>query len=86
MFYTLGLLKESINRQIEKKGENSPVAAFIFTEDDVVMFDEKTMNEVHYSNDVVEQVLDNVGESDYLYEQILDLIEDEIKLATRNSI
>lgn len=86
MFYTLGQLKESINRQIEKKGENSLVAAFIFTEDDVVMFDEKTMNEIHYSNDIVEQVLDNVGESDYLYEQILDLIEDEIKLATRNSI
>lgn len=84
MFYTLGQLKEKVEREIEKKGEDSPVAAYIFTKDDVVSFDEDTMQEIQYSDEIVEQVLDNVGESDYLYEQALSLIDDEISFILKS--
>jgi hypothetical protein len=38
---TLTQLKQRIDQLIEKQGEESPVAAFIFTKEDVVQYDDE---------------------------------------------
>ena len=39
MYYTLSQLRDSINQKIVEQGEAAPVAAFIFTGNDVVTED-----------------------------------------------
>ncbi len=78
MYYTLSQLRDSINREIVEQGESAPVAAFIFTSNDVTTQDDDC-NEVTYSDDVIQEVLIGVGDSDYIYLQVLEQIDDEIK-------
>jgi hypothetical protein len=78
MYYTLSQLRDAISRKIDEKGENSPVAAFLFTAEDVITQDDDC-NEVTYPDDVVQEVLIGLGDSDYIYNQVLELIEDVIK-------
>ena len=78
MYYTLSELRDSINRKIVEQGESAPVAAFIFTRDDVTTQDDDC-NEVTYSDGIVEEVLIGVGDSSYIYLQVLEQIDDEIK-------
>jgi uncharacterized glyoxalase superfamily metalloenzyme YdcJ len=77
MYYTLSQLRDSINRKIVEQGESAPVAAFIFTSNDVTTQDDDC-NEVTYPDSVIQEVLINIGDSDYIYEMILDKIEIEI--------
>ena len=91
MYYTLSQLRDSINQKIVEQGEAAPVAAFIFTGNDVVTEDlaryeldvngsirANDCNEVTYPDGVVQEVLIGIGDSDYIYEMILDKIEIEI--------
>ncbi len=77
MYYTLSQLRDSINRKIVEQGESAPVAAFIFTSNDVTTQDDDC-NEVTYPDGIVQEVLIGIGDSDYIYEMILDKIEIEI--------
>lgn len=77
MYYTLSQLRDSINRKIVEQGEDAPVAAFIFTSNDVISLDDDC-NEVTYSDGVVQEVLIGLGDNDYIYKQVLEIIEDEI--------
>ncbi len=77
MYYTLSQLRARINQKIVEQGESAPVAAFIFTRDDVITIDDDC-NEVTYPDGVIQEVLINIGDSDYIYEMILDKIEIEI--------
>ena len=77
MYYTLSHLRDSINRKIVEQGEGAPVAAFIFTSNDVTSLDDDC-NEVTYSDGVVQEVLIGLGDNDYIYEQVFGIIEDEI--------
>ena len=81
MYRTLSQLKESINQLIEQQGENSTVAAFIFTKEDVFYYkdDEYFEEEYRLDKEDTNQVLENVGDSDYVYEQVNELIADEVK-------
>jgi hypothetical protein len=78
MYYTLSQLRDSINRKIVEQGESAPVAAFIFTSNDVTTQDDDC-NEVTYPDDVIQDVLINIGDSDYIYSQVLQYIDDEIQ-------
>ena len=78
MYYTLSQLRDAINQKIVEQGESAPVAAFIFTGNDVVTKDDDC-NEVTYPDGVVQEVLIGVGDSDYIYSQVLEQIDDEIK-------
>ena len=78
MYYTLSQLRDAINQKIVEQGESAPVAAFIFTRDDVVTLDENC-NETTYSDGVVQEVLIAVGGSDYIYTEVHDRIYDEIQ-------
>ncbi len=79
MARTLYQLKQSIERLIEKQGEDAPVAAFIYTKDDAVDFDDNGNEIPLNSEDDVDEVLSNLEENDWVYEQIFDCIADEIK-------
>jgi len=78
MYYTLSQLRDAINQKIVEQGESAPVAAFIFTRDDVTSRDENC-NETTYSDGVVQEVLIAVGDSDYIYTKVHDRIYDEIQ-------
>ena len=75
---TLSQLKQRIDKLIETQGEDSPVAAFIYTKEDVVQFDDDG-NEVEIEdNKIIEDVLYNVEDTDWIYTQIQDSIDDEL--------
>ena len=76
---TLSQLKQRIDKLIEDQGEESPVAAFIYTKEDVVQYDDD-FNEVEIEDDtIIEDVLYNVEDTDWIYTQIQDSIDDELK-------
>ena len=75
---TLSQLKQRIDQLIENQGEDSPVAAFIYTKQDVVEYDDDG-NEVEIEdNKIVEDVLYEVEDTDYIYTTIYETIEDEL--------
>ena len=76
---TLSQLKQRIDKLIETQGEESPVAAFIYTKEDVALYDDDG-NEVEIEDDtIIEDVLYEVEDTDYIYTQIQDSIYDELK-------
>lgn len=79
MARTLQQLKESIEKMIEIQGKDAPVAAFIFTQDDVVTYDEETLEQQYYPLEVIENVLGVIEEYDYIDEQVYDLIGQELQ-------
>ena len=63
---TLSQLRQRIDQLIEYQGEESPVAAFIYTKEDVVQYDDD-YNEVEIEDDrIIEDVLSNVEDTDYI--------------------
>jgi hypothetical protein len=78
MARTLQQLKESIERLIEQQGPDAPVAAYIFTNEDVFKMDEDG-NPDPVPLEIAEKVLDNVDSYDYPYEIIFDCIEQELR-------
>ena len=79
MYRTLGELRDSINAMIDAEGENAPCAAFVFTQNDVFENDEDGQ-EVYFSTLFTQDVLADVGGSDYIYEQVGEMIDDAIRL------
>ena len=80
MFRTLSELRDSINSTIESQGENAPCAAFVFTQNDVFEFNEKTNQDDYFSSLFTQDVLADVGGSSYIYEQVGEMIDDAIRL------
>jgi len=88
MFYTLSQLQKAINNKIEEQGPDAPVAAWIFSQYDVVKYDyheetNETIEKVFPMN-FVESVLMEVADSDYIYEVIGEIIDDEINEQIKN--
>lgn len=90
MASTLASLKQRIEKMIEERGANSPVAAFIFTEDDVTGAEEDSDDYDDYidyisivdgglSTQDVDDVLTEIENNEWIIEQINNRIEDEIK-------
>ncbi len=76
---TLSQLKQRIDKLIEDQGEDSPCAAFIYTKEDVALYDDDG-NETEIEDDrIIEDVLYNVEDTDWIYTQIQDSIDDELK-------
>ena len=79
MARTLQQLKESVENLISRQGADAPVAAFIFTQEDVFEMDENC-DQHHLPLDKAEQVLDEIDSLDYIYEQIFECIDDQITM------
>jgi hypothetical protein len=79
MTRTLQQLKESVGRLIDDQGKDAPVAAFIFTNDDVFVMNEDG-NPDYVRREIAETVLHNVEEYDHIFTEIFDVIEQELKV------
>ena len=75
---TLTQLKQRIDQLIETQGEESPVAAFIFTKEDVVQYDDEA-DEVEIEDDkVIKDILYKVQGSDSINDTVNDIIDEEV--------
>ena len=76
---TLKQLKERVERLIENQGEEAPVAAFIFTNEDVFVLNDEG-DQQHQPIDIVDKVLGAI-ETDYdnIYEDIFSCIDSELE-------
>jgi hypothetical protein len=85
MYRTLSELRNSIDNLIQQQGENAPCAAFVFTKEDVFFYpkDENGIEDLdtqEYLNaEDTDDVLTEVGGCDYIYEQVFEVIEDEVR-------
>ena len=85
MYRSLATLRYQINKLIEQQGEDAPVAAFIFTKNDVIYYEDgddgfPNLNEEKFlSDDDTDDVLIELGGCDYIYEQVNEIIEDEVQ-------
>jgi len=85
MYRTLSQLRDSINNLIETQGEDAPVAAFVFTKNDVIYYDNgedgfPDLNvEKFLNDDDTDEVLIELGGCDYIYEQVNEIIDDEVR-------
>ena len=78
MARTLQQLKESVERLIEEQGNDAPVAAFVFTNEDVFVMDEDG-NPDPVQREIAETVLDNLEDFDHIYTEVFQCIEEVIK-------
>ena len=78
MARTLQQLKESIENLIAQQGADAPVAAWIYTKEDVFVIDDEC-NPIHLSLNDSADVLNEVEDEDYIHEQIAECIDDEIR-------
>jgi hypothetical protein len=85
MYRSLSELQESISRLIEQQGGDAPVAAFVFTKNDVFYYEmnDDGINleeaEVYLNEEDTDNVLQQVGGSDYVYELVGEIIDDEVR-------
>ena len=79
MYRTLSELKSLVDCLIEQQGEDATCASFIYTKEDVFYFNDVSDDEIYLNQNDTNQVLDEVGNTDYIYEQISELIDDEIR-------
>jgi hypothetical protein len=77
MYRTLAQLRDSINQLIDEQGEDAPVAAFVFTNEDVFTMDEDN-NPDPVDRVLAEKVLSSIEETDYIYTTVFDCIENEL--------
>jgi len=89
MFRSLSELRGYVDQLIESYGEDVSVASFIFSPADVFYYEPSDMNlnEEHYLNqDDTDEVLYQVGNTDYIYETINEVIQDEVNtIINRNN-
>jgi hypothetical protein len=74
---TLQQLKESVERLIEQQGPDASCAAFIFTKEDVFVMNDDG-EEVYFDEEIVNKVLNDLDETDYILEKAFDSITDYI--------
>jgi hypothetical protein len=75
MTRTLAELRQSIERMIEQQGENAPVAAWIYTKEDVLDYPD----DVSVTEDVANKVIESLDQYDHIYTEIFDLIDEELR-------
>ena len=78
MARTLQQLKESVENLIAQQGNDAPVAAWIYTKEDVFDLDDQ-FEPMYLSLNDASHVLNEVEDMDYICEQISECIDDEIR-------
>ncbi len=77
---TLSNLRDRVNRLIELQGEDAPVAAFIFTNEDVFVWSEDGGDQLPVDREDAAQILNNIEDDyDYLYTEVFNCIENELR-------
>lgn len=77
MFYTLADLRSSVDELISQQGPNAFCAAFVYTKEDVVDYYDELGKEP--DEETTMDILSDLGDSNWIYEQIGDQLEDCVK-------
>jgi hypothetical protein len=78
MTRTLAELRQAINMLIKQQGENAPVAAWIYTKEDVLDYPD---DEVTVTEEVANKVIESLDQYDHIYTEIFDCIDEELRQA-----
>jgi hypothetical protein len=76
MTRTLAELRQQIDNLIKQQGENASVAAWIYTKEDVLDYPDE---DVTVTEEVATKVINNLDQCDYIYTEIFDCIDDELR-------
>ena len=76
MTRTLAELRQQIDNLIQQQGENASVAAWIYTKEDVLDYPDEG---VTVTEEVADKVINNLDQCDYIYTEIFDRIDDELR-------
>ena len=76
MTRTLSELRQAVNRLIQQQGENAPVAAWIYTKEDVLDYPDE---DVIVTEEVANRVIESLDRYDHIYTEIFDLIDQELR-------
>ena len=82
MYRTLFELRRSVDRLIETHGVDAPCAAFLFVEEDITgssYFYDGEHEVPEPKEEFVDNALLNLGERDWIYEQINETIDDVVR-------
>ena len=73
MNYTLQQLKDRVNTLIEQQGPEAYCAAWIYTAEDCVIYDENDEPQypAHADKELSEKIFNDVGNIDYIYTCLL---------------
>jgi hypothetical protein len=85
MARTLQQLKESVESMILEQGSDAPVAAWIYTKEDVFEINEEG-NPIALFPAEIAKVLNEVEEGDYIHELIGECIDGEIRRMNKQNI
>lgn len=77
MQFTLKDLKARVENLIKVQGEDAPMAAWIYTSEDIVKYDDDG-NEVYQTGEICDAVLYNLQDHDNIYTSIVDAIDTEL--------
>jgi hypothetical protein len=78
MTRTLSELRKAVENLIQQQGENAPVAAWIYTKEDVLDYPD---GEVNVTEDVANKVIESLDNYDHIYTEIFDCIDEELRQA-----
>ena len=78
MNYTLQQLKDRVNTLIEQQGETAYCAAWIYTAEDCVIYDENDEPQypAHTDQELSERIFNDVGNIDYIYQVIQECVDE----------
>jgi len=76
MTRTLEQLRQQIEQLIKQQGETAPVAAWVYTKEDVLDYPD---GEVNVTEEVADKVINNLDNYDHVYTEIFDCIDDELR-------
>jgi hypothetical protein len=78
MTRTLSELRQAIDRLIQQQGENAPVAAWIYTKEDVMDYPDPD-GDVDVTESVANRVIESLDNYDHIYTEIFDCIDEELR-------
>ena len=76
MTRTLAELRQAVEQMIQRQGENAPVAAWIYTKDDVMDYPD---GETNVTEEVANKVIESLDQYDHIYTVIFDCIDEELR-------
>ena len=76
MTRTLLELRKSVDQLINYHGADAPLAAWIFTKEDVIDFPD---GEYNVSEELANKVINSLDDYDHIYTEIFDCIDGELR-------
>ena len=76
MTRTLLELRKAVENLIQQQGGSAPVAAWIYTKEDVMDYPD---DDVNVTESVAYKVIENLDDYDHIYTEIFDCIDEELR-------